>query len=161
MCLECYLLWQVWFILGWYQFLTEAELFARCSLLFVRSSLLFACSSLLFACYFLLFARCSLAFVCCSLVFARCSLLFAGCSLLSAGCLLIFADCSLLFARCLLLFARCFFPAFMGNCQTISHTCYSYLRSTWVLYIFVLGVSQGNEDAGWVQNLILLFLCFM
>ena len=66
-----------------------------------------------------------------------------------------FLCCSLLFARCSLLFVRCFFSAFMGNCQIISHTCHCYLASRWVLYIFVSGVTQGNEEPGWVQDVIL------
>ena len=38
-------------------------------------------------------------------------------------------------------------PAFMGNCQTISHTCQPYLPSRWVLlYIFVPGVTKGYES---------------
>ena len=38
-------------------------------------------------------------------------------------------------------------PAFMGNCQTINHTCQPYLSSRWVLlYIFVPGVTKGYES---------------
>ena len=38
-------------------------------------------------------------------------------------------------------------PAFMDNCNTISHTCYPYLPSGWV-HPFVSGVTKRNEDAG-------------
>ena len=96
---------------------------------------------------FLLVARCSFLFALCSSFFGRCSLLFSRCSLLFGRCSLLFVRCSLLFARCSLLFAR-YFQAFMSNCPTISHKCYYYLPSRWVLYIFVLGVTQGSRKRG-------------
>ena len=39
--------------------------------------------------------------------------------------------------------------AFMDNCPTISHTCKNYLPSRWVL-LFVPGVPEQNENAGWI-----------
>ena len=49
-------------------------------------------------------------------------------------------------------------PAFIGNCPTISHTCWPYLPRRWyLLYIFYPHVTQGNEDAGSVLDFILLF----
>ena len=90
------------------------------------------------------------------LLVARCLLLFARCSLL-----LLVVRYFLLLARYFLLVTRYFFPTFMGNCPTIRHTCYPYLPSRWVLCIFVPGATQGNEDAEWVQDFILLFLCFV
>ena len=37
----------------------------------------------------------------------------------------------------------------MDNCSTISHKCYPYLPSRWVL-LFVSGVGGRNEHAGWI-----------
>ena len=48
--------------------------------------------------------------------------------LLVARWFLLAARYFLLIARYVLLFARYFFPAFMGYCPTISHTCYPYLH---------------------------------
>ena len=77
-----------------------------------------------------------------SLLWSRLKFLFG------ARWLLLFVGCSLLFAGCFLLF-------------TISHTCSPYLLSRWAFYIFFSGVTQSNEDAGWVQDFTLLFLCLV
>ena len=77
-----------------------------------------------------------------SLLWSRLNFLFG------ARWLLLFVGCSLLFAGCFLLF-------------TISHTCSPYLLSRWAFYIFFSGVTQSNEDAGWVQDFTLLFLCLV
>ena len=71
----------------------------------------------------LLVTFCLLLFVLYLLLFVRCSLLFACCSLL-----LVIARYFLLVACYFLLVNRCFFPAFMGNCPTISHKCYPHLE---------------------------------
>ena len=102
------------------------------------------------------FCSCSLPVTFCFLLVTFCFLLVDCYFLLIARYFLLVARCSVLFTCCSLLFASYFFPAFMGNCPTISHTCYSYLPSRWVLYVFVPGVTQGNEDEGWVHDFILL-----
>ena len=38
---------------------------------------------------------------------------------------------------------------FMGNCLTVSHTCLLYLPRRWV-FLFVAGVTERNEHAGWI-----------
>ena len=86
-----------------------------------------------------------------------CSLLVARYFLLINWLLVTF--CSLLVTFCSMVVTFC--PVFTGNCLTISHTCYPYLSGRWVLYIFVPGVTQGNEDVEWVQEFILLFLYFV
>ena len=45
--------------------------------------------------------------------------------------------------------ASCY-PAFMGNCPTLSHTCQPYLP--------VSGVDERNENAGRIQNFFFLLL---
>ena len=49
--------------------------------------------------------------------------------------------------------------AFIGNCLTISHTCWPYLRSRWVL-LFISGVNQGNERGQWDQDFSVLLQGF-
>ena len=48
-------------------------------------------------------------------------------------------------------------PAFMDNFSTISHMCSTYLPSRWVL-LFVPGVAERNEDAGWIFFLFLMLI---
>ena len=38
------------------------------------------------------------------------------------------------------------YPAFMGNCTTISHTCWPYLPRG--VHLFVPGVTERNGDSG-------------
>ena len=44
----------------------------------------------------------------------------------------------------------------MDDCSTISHKCYPYLPSRWVL-LFVSGVGGRNEHAGWMNLRLYLF----
>ena len=46
--------------------------------------------------------------------------------------------------------------SFYGNCLTTSHASYPYRPSRWI-YPFVLGVNEGNENAGWIEVLSFLF----
>ena len=45
----------------------------------------------------------------------------------------------------------------MDNFFTISHMCSTYLPSRWVL-LFVPGVAERNEDAGWIFFLFLMLI---
>ena len=80
-----------------------------------------------------------------------------------AFCLLLVARYFWLVARYFLLLVRFFL--LITFCSLLVIFCsllvFAFLPSRCVLLFFIPGVTQEIEDAGWVQDFILLFLCFL
>ena len=113
-------------------------------------SLLVARYFLLVARYFLLVARYFLLVACYFLLVARYFLLVARYFLL-VTCYFLLAGYFWLVTRCFLLVARYFLFV------TFSQLLWAIAR----LLVTRVILTQGNEDAGWVQDFMFLFSCFV
>ena len=48
--------------------------------------------------------------------------------------------------------------SFYDNCLTTSHASYPYLPCKWI-HLFVPGVNEGNDNAGWIESFIFFVSC--